>query len=42
LPFDDDSEPELQRKVVKMDYFMPTYFSAGKKLVTSTSKLLTN
>ncbi|GAN05955.1 pkinase-domain-containing protein [Mucor ambiguus] len=28
LPFDDDSESELQRKVVKMDYFMPPYFSS--------------
>ncbi|EPB82510.1 CAMK/CAMKL protein kinase [Mucor circinelloides 1006PhL] len=28
LPFDDDSESELQRKVVMMDYFMPSYFSA--------------
>ncbi|KAL9556436.1 hypothetical protein MBANPS3_001868 [Mucor bainieri] len=28
LPFDDDSESELQRKVVKMDYFMPAYFSS--------------
>lgn len=30
LPFDDDSELELQRKVVKMDYCMPSYFSSGK------------
>ncbi|KAI8644049.1 kinase-like domain-containing protein [Parasitella parasitica] len=27
LPFDDDSESELQRKVVKIEYSMPTYFS---------------
>lgn len=32
LPFDDDSESELQRKVVMMDYFMPSYFSAGKEI----------
>lgn len=31
MPFDDDSESELQKKVVRIDYFMPTYFSAGKK-----------
>lgn len=31
MPFDDDLESELQRKVVKMDYFMPAYFSDGKK-----------
>ncbi|KAF1798986.1 kinase-like domain-containing protein [Mucor lusitanicus] len=28
LPFDDDSESELQRKVVKMDYVIPSYFSS--------------
>ena len=30
LPFDDDSEIITQRKIVKGDYVIPSYFSKGK------------
>jgi serine/threonine protein kinase len=30
LPFDDDCESVLQRKVINLDYNIPCYFSAGK------------
>lgn len=29
LPFDDDSEIITQRKIVNLDYEMPSYFSSG-------------
>jgi serine/threonine protein kinase len=31
LPFDDDCESTLQRKVIHLEYTMPSYFSSGKE-----------
>lgn len=31
LPFDDDCEFALQRKVINLEYSIPCYFSSGKK-----------
>lgn len=29
LPFDDDNEAVMQRKIVNLEYEMPAYFSPG-------------
>lgn len=34
LPFDDDSEIVMRRKIVNMDYHIPEYFSPGMLLIS--------